>query len=323
MDVVIVGGGPAGLSAGVEAAAAGLEHIVLEKGKLMQTLLDFYPKEKPVVMNWHGVTPVFEGIMRFEGTDAELPAEQFIERCNRYAQDANVQMREGVEVSSVRPCGAGYLVTTSDASYDAKHVILALGVFGRPKTLPQWEGERSGIPQRLRGKAVLSLKDPDAVSGLDVLIAGGGDSAVEDALRLCSRNNVSISYRQADFGRRLLPENNAAAIECVRHGHLTTLFGTNITAVDLAGERLAVTLNGSDTREYDRLVVRFGGTTPLEFLAGCGVRCAGSPKAKPVLKDSLESADCPGLYVIGDLAGVKDAIVVAIQQGVRVIRDIR
>jgi thioredoxin reductase len=159
--------------------------------------------------------------------------------------------------------GGIFTVVTTKEAYRARCVLLALGRRGTPRKL--------GIPGEELPKVMYSLLEADAYTNADILVVGGGDSAVEAAMGLAHQkgNRVTLSYRKDAFGR--IKDRNAQRIrECTDRGMVQVLFQSmpleiaqRSVLLDSAGERREI--------PNDFTWVLAGGIPPNEFLAKIGV----------------------------------------------------
>ena len=187
-DVIIVGAGPAGLSASLAALQNGLRYLTLEQGEVASTIRN-YPRHKflmaePVDM------PLYGSLYVGDGTKESLLSVWETILANTGVQ---VQTREAVE--AILRQGPVFQVTTSKRQYRTKNVVLALGKRGTPRKL--------GISGEELSKVTYRLIEADSYEDKDILLVGGGDSAIEAALALskASRNRVTLSYRGNTFDR--------------------------------------------------------------------------------------------------------------------------
>jgi thioredoxin reductase len=188
-DVIIVGAGPAGISATLRAIERRLSYLTLERECLGGTVSK-YPRQKLVM------TSPIEFPLGIRMKKMALSKEALLEFWQTITnrEEFRVQTEETVESIRRQPDGS-FLVTTPKGEYRGRSVILAIG--------------RSGVPQKLgvKGeelpKVMYRLLEADHYIGKDILVVGGGDSAVEAAMGLAMQkgNKVTLSYRKSSFSR--------------------------------------------------------------------------------------------------------------------------
>ncbi len=256
-DVIIVGAGPAGISASLRAIEKGLDYVTIERDEIGGAVAK-YPRQK-LVMATRVELPIY-GVLK----NMEFSKEQLLELWTNIAArpDFHARIGEGVERVERRSDGI-FSVKTGTGEFLARAVILAIGRSGNPRKL--------GIKGENLAKVMYRLLEADHYAGRDILIVGGGDSAVEAAIGLARQrgNRVTISYRRSEFTR--IKERNAKRLaECMRAGtihaafHSTPVEFTENTAVlDVAGERREI--------RNDFVWIFAGGEVPNDFLKSMGV----------------------------------------------------
>jgi len=270
-DVIIVGAGPAGISASLRAAERGLKAITLEREEVGGTVSK-YPRQKlvmtsPVEFPLHG---------RFSKTT--LSKEDLLAFWVKVIgrTDLNIHTGEGVECVS-KNCEGAFCVRTARGEYCSRAVVLALGRAGTPRKLGVKGEELSHIFYR--------LIEADHYTDNNILIVGGGDSAVEAAMGLArqSGNKVTLSYRRGEFSR--LKDRNAKRIAEHMEAHKLDVMFNSMPTEFRAGS-VSIEVNG-EIREMpnDFVWIFAGGTPPWEFLKAAGVSfgCIDSPE-KPSLQ---------------------------------------
>ena len=168
-DVVIVGAGPAGLGAGLKAKELGLRFRILEQGDIGGTILQ-YPRRK-IVMTSPVQIPLW-GSLRLRETSKE----SLLEVWEKILAKTGLEVRTGEKVIDLQREGESYRVVSSVGEYCTRHVILSLGRRGTPRKL--------AVPGEGLGKVTYRLIDAASYQNNDVLVVGGGDSAVEAAVAL-------------------------------------------------------------------------------------------------------------------------------------------
>jgi len=256
-DVVVVGAGPAGISASLRGAEHGLKVLTLERETVGGTVSK-YPRQKlvmtsPVEFPLHG---------RFSKTT--LSKEDLLAFWEKVMQrtDLNIHTGEGVESVS---CGADALfrIRTPRGEYLSRAVVLALGRSGTPRKL--------GVKGEELPHVLYRLIEADHYTEKNILIVGGGDSAVEAAMGLARQpgNNVTLSYRRGEFSR--LKDRNAKRIaEHIAERKIEVVFNSN--PVEFREGSAFLEANGQ-VRELpnDFVWIFAGGTPPSDFLKAAGV----------------------------------------------------
>ena len=188
LDVVIVGAGPAGFAASLGALSHKLKFVTLEQDSFGGTVGHF-PRGK-LVMTAPAMLPLI-GRMQFR----EVSKETLMAFWHDALKKTGLKIRYGERVESVARQGAGFVVKSSGASYQARSVLLAIGRRGTPRKLE--------VPGEEQSKVVYRLIDPEQYRGQHVVVVGGGDSALEAAASIAEEpgTSVTLSYRSEAFGR--------------------------------------------------------------------------------------------------------------------------
>ena len=257
LDVLIVGAGPAGISASLRAIEQKLNYLTLEAGEIGGTVAK-YPRQKlvltsPVEFPMHG---------KFKKT--EISKEDLIAFWQSVLQRSDFKCRQGEKVENIQKGPDGiFTVTSAKSTYRARNVILALGKSGSPRKL--------GVKGEDLPKVMYRLIEADHYVNKKILVIGGGDSAVEAAMGLGYQvgNQVTLSYRQGEFSR--IKERNAQRIqESVRKGKVKVLFNSN--PVEFLKDSVLIEVAGK-TQELpnDFVWIFAGGEPPTAFLKKVGI----------------------------------------------------
>ena len=256
-DVVVVGAGPAGLSAGLTAKAARLKYAVVDQGEPGGTILQ-YPRRK-IVMTSPVELPLWGEVKLTEASKETL-----LELWQQVLARTQLKVNTNEKVLDISDAGGHFVVKTVLAEYPARHVVLALGRRGTPRKL--------GVPGEELGKVTYRLIDAETYKDCDVLVVGGGDSAVEAAvgLALHGTNRVTLSYRKSEFTR--LKERNARRLDEFRKKNaVNVLLGSNVKEITLKEVRIE-TAGGTSMLPNDYVFIFAGGEMPFEFLKKAGIR---------------------------------------------------
>lgn len=257
-DVLVVGAGPAGIAAALGCMAHGLAVQVLEQSVYGGTIAH-YPRAK-VVMTGTLDLPGYGSVRR-----KTMKKEELLELWRDIRDRAQLDVREGVRVESIRREGSRWVVTAADGStMRAPNVVLALGRRGAPRTL--------GVPGEDLDKVCYRLLEPEPFAGQHVMIVGGGNAAADCAIALAEAgacSSVSLSYRRAQLAR-LRGSVRARLEELIAAGKVTPYLGTEVAAIAPAHIELQ---EGGATRTLpnDAVIVQIGGTSPSELLKTIGI----------------------------------------------------
>jgi thioredoxin reductase (NADPH) len=256
-DVLIVGAGPAGISASLRAIERTLNHVTLDEGDLGGTVAK-YPRQKLVM-----TSPV-EFPMYGKFKKKELSKEELIAFWNKVLGRVDFNFRKGEKVTDIAKGPEGiFTVITGTGQYRAYAVVLALGRTGIPKKL--------GVQGEDLPKVMYRLIEADHYVNKRILVVGGGDSAIEAAMGLGHQvgNKVTLSYRKESFTR--IKERNSQRIsECIRTGKISVLF--NSVPLEFKSDSIVLDVQGQrQALPNDFVWIFAGGEPPNTFLKKIGV----------------------------------------------------
>ena len=256
-DLLVIGAGPAGISASLRAIEHKLNYITLERDEVGGTVAK-YPRQKLVM-----TSPV-EFPMYGKFKKMQLSKENLLAFWDMVLNRADFNVSTGEKVEDVKKGDDNvFTVVTATNQYRTKAVILALGKAGEPRKL--------GVKGEDLPKVMYRLIEADHYINKKILIVGGGDSAVEAAMGLANQsgNQVTLSYRSERFSR--IKERNAKRIEeYAKSGKVRVLFNSN--PVEFKPESAILDVAGSNQEIPNDFVWIFaGGTPPHAFLKKIGI----------------------------------------------------
>lgn len=261
-DVLIVGAGPSGFAASLKAIELGLEYRTIDQEDVGGTVTK-YPRRKlvmtqPVDLPLHG---------RLERS--EFIKEELIELFQGIIRKHGLRVESRVKLLSVGKADGVFEAKTSAGPIRARTVVLCLGRRGTPRKL--------GVPGEESEKVQYRLIDAATYQGKEILVVGGGDSAIEAATGLANQpgNRVTLSYRKADFFR-LKPRNEERIAEYIREGRIRALFSSQVReirdgSVVLTTREEPPGVERQEEIPNDYIFIFAGGEPPFPILRGAGI----------------------------------------------------
>ncbi|PRQ04279.1 Ferredoxin-2 [Enhygromyxa salina] len=267
-DLVIVGAGPAGISAALEARRQGLRYVVLEQASAAESIRSF-PRGKLVFDQPLGMPIVGELWLR------ESTKEELLGKWLRIIRSHDLQIREGVRVRGCERGDAGQLrVLASDRdgaalTVDCARVLLAFGRRGTPRKLAV------EVPDAMLDHVHYHLADARSFAGRSVCVIGLGDVAMEAAIGLANQpdTKVAVCYRGGEFkrGKRRNLDELRRLIDADR---VEMLWNTEIEAIEPGRLRLRCA-DSPRSLDVDAVFVMIGSVAPTKLLEAFGVRSVG------------------------------------------------
>ena len=255
-DLLIVGAGPAGFAAALAAMERKLDFAIIEQDSLGGTVFTF-PRRK-LVMTAPVTLPIV-GKMTFKETTKEelLRFWQSVERSTGLAVGYEERLEKLARV------GDHFEATTTRTTHRARAVLLAIGRRGTPRKL--------AVPGEELPKVTYRLVDPAQYAGLDVLVVGGGDSALESAIAIAEQagTTVTLSHRSAAFSRA--KRKNRERVEAATAaGRIRLLLESNVRRI-LADSVEIATADKTLQLPNDAVLINAGGVLPTDFLKSIGI----------------------------------------------------
>lgn len=283
--LVIVGGGPAGLSAGIYTARSGLNAIILERG-----ILGGQIATTPDVENYPGISQI----------TGKTLVEIMVSHALQYAK-----IFPGEEALDIKP-GDPIEVVTTKRRFLTQAVLLATGAYYRHLNIP---GE-----ERLAGRGVsyCSTCDGPHFRGKKVIMAGGGNSAVTEALHL---NNIGVNVTLVHRRDKLRAQEHLA--NKLFADKTPVLWNTQVQAIlgkDQVEEVELLDNQTGKTRlmKVDGVFIAVGYLPEVELARKIGVELTPEGYIK---RDKRHRTNLPGIYSAGDVEGGYKQIVTAAAQG--------
>lgn len=295
LDLVIIGAGPAGITAAYEAKKAGLEYLVIEKGLIGNTIYNY-----PV-----GLT-VFSTVNELEFNDGELkPArekptrEELLSYYVRFVLENELNVNAEEKVLALHKTRLGFRVTSDKGVYDARTVLFAIGAMDHPRKL--------NVPGEELPKVHDHFRETYPWVKKKAMIVGGGNSAGEAALFLAQEGaETTLAIFRSDW------ENTDPKQGCIKYWvkepleqelkeHCLNLFFLG-NVIEIRDHEVELENENGDrvTIQNDVVFVLIGSDADLTMLKGLGVETEeGKYGEVPVYDPETFETNVPGVYVAG------------------------
>jgi len=263
LDLAIIGAGVSGMAAALEARKAGLRFEILESAEPFFTIVNF-PRRKPIYTYPTGMTPA--GDLQF--TSRSDIKEGLVEELRERTLGQGIRPRIA-RAESVRRRADGLLEVhlAGEPPVVARRVIVAIGRSG--------DYRRLDVPGEDSDKVSNRLHDPADFAGMDLLVVGGGDSALETAIATARAGaRVTLSYRREELSRP-----KAENIEQVESLPIRMLMGSEVEEIREKEVRLRTSGGHSETIPNDFVFTMIGREAPLDFFRRSGIRIQGEWRA--------------------------------------------
>jgi thioredoxin reductase/NAD-dependent dihydropyrimidine dehydrogenase PreA subunit len=257
-DVVIVGAGPAGISASLAAQQDGLRYVTLEQEDSLGGTTYHYPRNKLVMTAPMNLPIIGEIKVR------EISKESLMEIWQDVLNKTKLDVRFSERMEDIQQEDNLFVVKTNKGSYRTTNVVLAIGRRGTPRKLGA-QGEE--LP-----KVVYRLIEAEQYRGCHVLVVGGGDSALEAALDVSEQpdTTVTISYRGNAFSR-VKPKNRDRLDQAVANGRMQILLET--TVIGITPEQVSLKKEDETIEiQNNAIIVCTGGELPTPMLKKIGIK---------------------------------------------------
>jgi len=267
--LLIVGAGPSGLSAALACKQRGIPFRIIDQQGAGGTILQ-YPRKK-IVLTQPVEIPSY-GML----TKSEYTKEELLEIWLDLIQRNEIEVESPVQLQQIRKGDGGLVAETNRGPIEAQRVILALGRRGTPRKLR--------IPGEDLPKVMYKLMDAGQYQNEDLLVVGGGDSAVEAAMALARQphNRVKLSYRKNRF-YRIKARNQVKLKKMIDQKQLEVLFESQ--PKHIAKDHVLIqTKQGEQQIKNDYIFIFAGGIPPFDLLHRSGIQFGGEERSPEVTK---------------------------------------
>lgn len=277
-DLIVVGGGPAGLSAALTGACYKLKTIVIDASSAGGAPMSNFP--------WK----IVDNTLGFRNMTGKQVAEIFV----KHIKDEGVIIKENESVENISRDDTKdeILVETNKNTYTAKAVIIAIGVIGKPRKI--------GVQGENLNNVHYTLADPNSYANKNVLVVGGGDTAVEWAVGLDkAKAETTIIHRKDVFRANEKNQND------IKESNVKILWNTEVKEIfGKDGKANGVKLINNQTNEiteknFDEIFIGLGNIPHSEFLEK--IKVTTDEKKMKILVDDTMRTNIKGIFAAGDI----------------------
>ena len=291
LDVLIIGGGPIGLSCALAAQQKGLRYTIIEKGSLVDSLYHY-----PVNMTFFSTSEKLEiGGVPFVSNNNKPTRNEALEYYRRVTVSAALSIKLYEEVITINNQEGKFEIITSKDHYIATNIIIATGFYGRPFML--------NVPGENLPNVTHYYNDPHGYAFQKVLVTGANNSAVDAALETYRKGaSVTMVIRDEQVGERVKYWVRPDILNRIEEGAIKAYFNSIITAIR-EKEVDILTPNGLITIENDWVIAMTGYQPDLTFLEKIGIELSSDEIKKPVYNESTHETNVKGIFLAGVICG--------------------
>ncbi|WP_240676256.1 YpdA family putative bacillithiol disulfide reductase [Botryobacter ruber] len=313
LDILIIGAGPIGLAAGIEAKRAGLDYLIVDKGCLVNSLYNY-----PLNMTFFSTADRLEiGGIPFTCVHAKPNRQEALEYYRRVADSEALQVNLFEEVQGMRLSGDTYTISTSKREYQARHVIIAIGFYGIPNLL------------HVKGEELPKVRhyyfDPHYYYKQKVLVVGANNSSADVALETWRKGaEVTMVVREPTLGR-IKYWTKPDLENRIEEGCIKAYFQSGITEIRETEVDIE-TPDGKVTIQNDFVMAMTGYQPDFSFLEKIGVQLTNDFKRYPLYNTETMETNLKNVYLAGVICGGMDTHVWFIENSrvhaTQIVKDI-
>ena len=290
-DLIIVGGGPIGISCGLEAQKSGIGYCIIEKGCLVNSLYNY-----PLNMTFFSTSEKIEiGNIPFVSNNIKPTRPEALEYYRRVAVSHRLNIRLQEQVVDIRGNDDGYAVTTSKQKYKTKHIIIATGFYDIPVLM--------NIPGEDLPKTTHYYKDPHFYAMQKVIVTGANNSAVDAALETYRKGaEVTMIIRGDKIGERVKYWVRPDIENRIKEGSIKAYFNSCLAAIREKEADIS-TPDGMITIPNDYVIAMTGYKPNFDFLKKAGITLSNDELKQPLYNPETMETNMPAIYLAGVVCG--------------------
>ncbi|HCX20301.1 MAG: hypothetical protein CMB80_06765 [Flammeovirgaceae bacterium] len=291
-DILIIGAGPIGLTCGIEATKAGMSHVIIDKGCLVNSLYN-YPKN----MTFFSTSDKLEvGGVPFISHNPKPTRSEALEYFRRVATSWKLNTRLYESVDHIDKKGDLYEVKTSKGTYEAKAIVIATGFYDLPFLL--------NVPGEDLPKVKHYYDEPHPYFDMDVIVVGAANSSVDVALETWRKGakSVTMVIREEEINPRVKYWVRPDIDNRIKEGSIKAYFNSNITQINEYSVDI-MTPEGPKSIQNDFVLAMTGYQPDFSFLKDVGVTIGSDEFMTPFYNEETMETNVKNIYLAGVICG--------------------
>lgn len=292
LDVAIIGAGPIGLACGIEAAKKNLDHLIFDKGCLVNSLYRY-----PMNMTFFSTSEKLEiGGVPFISHNSKPTRSEALEYYRRVSLHWKLPLRLYEQINHINTKENLFQILTNKGTYLSKKVIVATGFYDFPYMLD--------MPGENLPKVLHYYKEAHPFFGMRVVVVGSANSAVDVALELYRKGaqSVTMIIREPEIGQNVKYWSKPDIVNRIKEGSIEAYFNSQIEEITENEVRFR-TLQEVKTIENDFVLAMTGYQPNFELLESLGVAFQEDEYRTPVYDPQTMQSNAEGVYLAGVVCG--------------------
>ncbi len=291
-DIAIIGAGPIGLACGIEAKKAGMSHVIIDKGCLVNSIYNY-----PHNMTFFSTSDRLEiGNVPFISHNPKPTRPEALEYYRRVTSSWELNVRLYENVIKVENSSDRKTVTTSKGIYQVKQIIIATGFYDLPFLL--------NVPGEDLPKVKHYYEEPHPYFGMKIAVVGSANSAVDVALETYRKGakEVTMVIREPEISEKVKYWVRPDMVNRINEGTIKAYFNSSITEIT----EQAITVKTPEETlsiENDFVLAMTGYQPDFTFLKSCGIQIGDDEFKTPHYDPETQETNVPGIFLAGVICG--------------------
>ncbi len=291
LDIIIVGGGPIGISCGLEAKKKGLTYLIIEKGPIVNSLFNY-----PINMQFFSSSERLEiDNIPFISSEAKPKRNEALEYYRRIVTSNQLNINLFEKVDNIQKLDTTFTVVSDKRTYTTSNIIIATGFYDLPNLI--------NVPGEDLPKVSHYYRDPHFYASQKLAVIGASNSAVDAALE-CYRKgaDVTLIIREPEVGQRVKYWVRPDIINRIKEGSIKVYYNSKVKEIR-KDEIIVDTSEGLIHLENDFVLALTGYTPNFEFLEHLGIDLSKDEKRLPSYNQETMETNVQNLYLAGVICG--------------------